>query len=129
MRKKVVCGLVLSCALLAGMPAGRSRAAGPYAPDNTGINVRDRSSVAVTAGEQSNTSGDLALTQEIRQSIMKDQSLSVMAKNVKIISANGGVTLRGPVKTKQEKAAVAAKAQAIAVAGKVDDQLEVKTVQ
>ena len=127
--KRIVYGFVLSCALFAAMPIGRSRAAGPYAPDNTGINVRDRNAGAMTAGQQSNSSGDLALTQRIRRSIMKDDSLSTMAKNVKIVSANGGVTLRGPVKTEKEKSRVAAKAKAIAGVDNVDDQLEVKSAQ
>jgi len=127
--KRFVRGVVLSCALLAAMPIGRSRAAGPYAPDNTGINVRDRNSGAMTAGQQSNSSGDLALTRRIRKSIMRDHSLSMMAKNVKIVSANGGVTLRGPVKTEKEKSTVMAKAQAIAGVERVNDQLEVKSAQ
>ena len=79
----------------------------------------------MTAGEQSNNKGDLQLTSEIRQAIVKDDSLSMMAHNVKIISTNGTVTLRGPVKSDAEKAAVASKAQAIAGADKVDNQLEV----
>ena len=125
--KRLVSGLVLSFSLLAAMPIGRSRAAGPY--DNTGINVRDRNSGAMTACQQSNSSGDLALTRRIRKSIMRDHSLSMMAKNVKIVSANGGVTLRGPVKTQKEKSRVAAKAKAIAGVDNVDDQLEVKSAQ
>jgi len=60
---------------------------------------------------------------------MKDGSLSMMAKNVKVISANGDVTLRGPVKTKKEKSRVAARAKAIAGADRVDNQLEVKSTQ
>ena len=67
------------------------------APDNSGVNVRDRANDAMTAGEQSGTKGDLDLTARIRQSIVKDDSLSMMAHNVKIISVNGAVTLRGPV--------------------------------
>jgi hyperosmotically inducible periplasmic protein len=58
--------------------------------------------------------------------VVKGNSLSMLAHNVKIVSANGNVTLRGPVKTEEEKTAIASKAQAIAGAGKVDDQLEVK---
>src|SRR3984893_13367580 len=127
--RRIVSGFVLSCALFAAMPIGQSRAAGPYAPDNTGINVRDRNAGAMTAGQQSNSSGDLALSRRIRRSIMKDDSLSTMAKNVKIVSANGGVTLRGPVKTEKEKSRVAAKAKAIAGVDNVDDQLEVKSAQ
>ena len=56
----------------------------------------------------------------------KDRSLSMLAHNVKIVSASGSVTLRGPVRTEEEKTAIANKAQAIAGAGKVDDQLEGK---
>src|SRR5581483_5425318 len=127
--KTIVCGYVLSLALLAAMPIGPARAAGPYAPDNTGINVRNRNSPAMTAGQQSNSSGYLALTRRIRKSIMKDHSLSMMAKNVKIVSANGDVTLRGPVKTETEKSTVMAKAQAVAGVDRVNDQLEVKNAQ
>jgi hyperosmotically inducible periplasmic protein len=83
----------------------------------------------MTADQQSESSGDVTLTQRIRKSIMKDQSLSMMAKNVKIVSAGGGVTLRGPVKTEKEKATVVAKAQAIAGVDKVNDQIEVKSAQ
>jgi hyperosmotically inducible periplasmic protein len=58
--------------------------------------------------------------------VVKDQSLSMLAHNVKIVSANGSLTLRGPMRTEEEKTAIASKAQAIAGAGKVDDQLEGK---
>jgi hyperosmotically inducible periplasmic protein len=95
------------------------------APDNSGINVRDRASNAMTAGEQSGSKGDLKLTASIRRAIVKDKSLSMMAHNVKIISVNGEVTLRGPVKSDQEKTAIASKAQALAGTDKVDNQLEV----
>ena len=80
----------------------------------------------MTAGQQSNEKSDVEITREIRRAVVKDHSLSMLAHNVKIVSANGNVTLRGPVKTEEEKTAIASKAQAIAGAGKVDDQLEVK---
>lgn len=96
------------------------------APDNTGINVRDRNSGSMTAGMQSNAKGDIALTQRIRRAVMKDSTLSTTAHNVKIVSLNGAVTLRGPVKNQQEKAAIGKKAQEIAGASNVDNQLEVK---
>lgn len=95
------------------------------APDNTGRNVRDRGGDTVTPGDQSNDKGDLHLTQQIRQEIMADKSLSTNAKNVKIITANGVVTLRGPVNTPQEKATIEAKVQSIAGANNVDSQLEI----
>jgi hyperosmotically inducible periplasmic protein len=98
----------------------------PAAPDNSGVNVRDRNPETMTADQQSNAKGDVELTRRIRRAVVKDNSLSMMAHNVKIISANGSVILRGPVKTEEEKAAIARKAQAIAGADKVDNQLEVK---
>lgn len=95
------------------------------APDNSGINTRDRASNAMTAGEQSGAKSDLRLTAQIRRAIVKDKLLSMMAHNVKIISVNGQVTLRGPVKTEQEKTTVGSKAQAIAGTDRVDNRLEV----
>jgi hyperosmotically inducible protein len=94
-------------------------------PDNTGRNVRDRGGDTITPGDQSNTKTDLNLTQQIRKAIMADKSLSTNAKNVKIITANGLVTLRGPVNTPQEKATIEAKAQSIAGAHNVESQLEI----
>src|SRR2546430_16230356 len=75
-------------------------------PDNTATNNRDRSVETKTSGDQSNSSADLKITQAIRQAIMKDGGLSMTAKNIKIITANGHVTLRGPVNTAQEKAKI-----------------------
>jgi len=98
----------------------------PVAPDNSAVNVRDRAPDAMTAGEQSSAKSDVELTRQIRRAVVKDDSLSILAHNVKIVAANGSVTLRGPVKTEQEKVAIANKAQAIAGADKVDNQLEVK---
>jgi len=98
----------------------------PIAPDNSAINVRDRAPDAMTAGQQSNASSDVELTREIRRAVVKDDSLSMMAHNVKIISTGGNVILRGPVKTEQEKTVIASKAQAVAGVGKVDNQLEVE---
>jgi len=96
------------------------------APDNSAVNVRDRAPGAMTAGQQSNSKSDAELTRRIRRAVVQDHSLSMLAHNVKIISTNGSVMLRGPVKTEEEKTAIANKAQAIAGAGKVDNQLEVK---
>ena len=75
-------------------------------PDNTATNERDRSGETKTSGDQSNSSADLKITQAIRQALMKDRELSTTAKNIKVITANGQVTLRGPVRSAQEKARV-----------------------
>jgi hyperosmotically inducible periplasmic protein len=95
------------------------------APDNTGRNVRDRSSAARTSGDQSERKADRTLTQRIRQAVVKDKSLSTTAHNIKIITANGVVTLRGPVNSEQERDKIVAKAQQIAGDKQVENHLEV----
>lgn len=94
-------------------------------PDNTGKNERDRSGETQTSGDQSNSSADLKTTQAIRQALMKDGELSMTAKNIKVITTNGHVTLRGPVKTSQEKAKVGQLAKSAAGGAQIEDQLEV----
>lgn len=96
-------------------------------PDNTEKNERDRSGETKTAGDQSNKPDDIKVTQTIRRAVMDDDSLSMTAKNVKIITADGQVTLRGPVKTAEEKSKIEAHAKAGAGGAKVDSQLEVDT--
>src|SRR5262249_59828182 len=83
-------------------------------PDNTGRNVRDRDEATKTAQDQAENEADRTITQNIRQAINADDSLSTNAKNVKIITNDGTVTLRGPVKNEQEKTAVEAKAKQVA---------------
>lgn len=125
--KKTALALVLSSALLGLGTVTMAQDSAVVAPDNSAVNVRDRAPNAMTAGEQSSAKSDVELTRQIRRAVVKDDSLSMLAHNVKIITANGAVTLRGPVKTEQEKTAIASKAQAIAGANKVDNQLEVKS--
>ena len=95
-------------------------------PDNTAVNERDRSGETKTSGDQSNSPADLKSTQAIRQALMKDGELSTTAKNIKVITANGHVTLRGPVKTAQEKAKIDHLARSAAGGAKIDDRLDVK---
>jgi osmotically-inducible protein OsmY len=104
-------------------PSTRGEAAA-HAPDNTGRNVRDRGDT-VTSGDQSETKADIAVTQKIRQAVVADDSLSTNAHNVKIITANGAVTLRGPVKNDDERKKIAAMAEQVAGVGKVQNHLEV----
>jgi osmotically-inducible protein OsmY len=96
-------------------------------PANTAVNERDRNDANPTPDDQMANEPDTKLTQSIRQAIMADESLSMAAQNVKIITVNGFVTLRGPVKTAAEKTAIAAKAEQLAGATHVDNQLEVAT--
>jgi hyperosmotically inducible periplasmic protein len=95
-------------------------------PDNAATNERDRSGETKTSDDQSNSSADLKITQAIRRALMKDSELSTTAKNIKIITDNGQVTLRGPVNNAQEKAKIGQLARSAAGGAKVDDQLDVK---
>ena len=103
-------------------PAG---ATAPVAADNTKVNQRDADSPAPTPIDQGNNSSDLKITQEIRQAVVGDGSLSFAAKNVKIITTKGKVTLRGPVNSAQEREKIAAFARKVAGAANVDNQLEI----
>ena len=116
--------LILICFSTVGLTA--MAADDKTKPDNTAINERDRSRETQTSGDQSNSSADLKITQAIRRGLMKDSGLSATAKNIKIITNNGQVTLRGPVKNAQEKAKIAQLARSVAGGGKIDDQLDVK---
>jgi osmotically-inducible protein OsmY len=99
--------------------------AGDYPADNTGRNVRDRDGGTLTSGDQSNDPEDLAITQQVRQALVADKSLSTNAHNVKVITTGGIVTLRGPVDNAAEKAKVSAAAERVAGVKRVDNQLEV----
>lgn len=97
--------------------------------DNSGINKRDRSGETQTSGDQANSKPDIQITAAIRRAVMHEDSLSMMAKNVKIITENGTITLRGPVQTAAEKTKVGELAMANAGQAKIDNQLEVKASQ
>lgn len=99
------------------------------APDNTKVNDRDRNKAEPTADQQKENRPDRDITRDIRRSIVQDKSLSTYAHNVKIISQNGTVTLKGPVRSEEEKSAVEAKAGKIVGKDKVTSQLEVKPKQ
>jgi hyperosmotically inducible protein len=99
--------------------------AAPVPADNTKVNQRDRNQNEPTADQQKENTNDRQLTAQIRRAIVKDKSLSTTAHNVKIISQNGAVTLKGPVKSEEEKQAIESKATEIAGAGKVNNELQV----
>jgi hyperosmotically inducible protein len=95
--------------------------------DNSGINTRDRDTNNLTPGDQGNTAADIQLTQNIRKGLMSDSNYSMTAKNIKIITVDGKVTLRGPVNSDSEKSGIDALAKNIAGDGNVNNQLEVKS--
>lgn len=115
---------VLALPILAAAADDKKKAA-----DNSGKNDRDRNQQTLTPGDQSNAPEDIKLVAAIRKMVVKDKSLSATAKNCKIMTNAGRVTLRGPVNTPEEKAAVEAHAVMSAGKDKVDNQLEVKTAK
>jgi len=120
--KKFVIGL----AIIGGLGGAISGAyAENYPADNSGKNVRDRDSAAVTAESQSNSKADVTITQKIRRAVTSDKALSTNAHNIKIVTVNGLVTLRGPVKSAEEKKSIEAKAKSVAGATHVENDLEI----
>ena len=94
--------------------------------NNSGLNARDRNDQTLTPGDQGGSSTDFDTTRRIRKEITSTKNMSVSARNVKIITANGRVTLRGPVNTEEEKQLIGEIASRIAQSANVDNQLEVK---
>jgi hyperosmotically inducible periplasmic protein len=99
--------------------------AGQVKSDNSATNKSDRKAGAVTADQQKNNQSDLETSRQIRRAIMADKSLSTYAHNIKIVTQQGKVTLRGPVRTEAEKETVQAKATEVAGAANVTSAITV----
>ncbi len=97
------------------------------AADNTQTNKTENAKT--TAEQQKQNSADIETTQKIRQSLTKDKALSTYAKNVKVVTQNGNVTLSGPVRTEEEKTSVEKKATEVAGAGHVKSELQIAAKQ
>lgn len=114
------------CTSLA-LPLQAQSTEGQMKPDNTKINKRDRNAGEATADKQKMNATDRALTAKIRRSVMADKTLSTYAHNVKIISQDGTVTLKGPVHSDAEVKTIVDKATSvIGDANKVVNQMSVK---
>lgn len=111
----------------AGGVAGCERDARRADADNTARNVRDAEQRTATPLDQGGSEGDRTITQHIRKVVVGNDRLSTNAHNVKIITQDGVVTLRGPVETDQEKTTVLAAAQGAPGVIRVDNQLDVET--
>jgi hyperosmotically inducible periplasmic protein len=114
---KIACKILLATTLslcygLWAQDAGRQ--SGSTTPDNTKTNQRDRSASPPTADQQKENTADRELARQIRRALVEDKSLSTYARNVKVIAREGIVTLRGPVRTENEKTAIENKAAEIA---------------
>ena len=100
---KIISIFLFAALLVVGCSKDRAdeKVAQAPAPDNSGTNVRDRNDQTKTAGDQSESEADRTISQNIRQSLTSDDSLSTNGKNVKVVTIDGKVTLRGPVKSDQ----------------------------
>jgi len=96
------------------------------AADNTAVNQRDQQASTTTPLDQGESARDVALTKMIRASVVANDSLSFEAKNVKIVTQNGKVTLRGPVKSKEESQTIERSAEEAAGVDNVANQLEIE---
>jgi osmotically-inducible protein OsmY len=96
------------------------------APDNTKMNKGDANSSQTTADQQKENQSDRQITQQIRKSLMNDKALSTYAHNIKIVAQNGTVTLKGPVRSEDEKQAIEQKAAEVVGKDKVTNDLSVK---
>jgi len=115
---------LLACVAALAMTGGAALA--DQQPDNSGVNVRDKDGKSLTVFDQSETEGDRKITAAVREMIVDDDSMSVNAQNIKIITIAGVVTLRGPVETSAEKVTIESKAKTVAGVTKVDNQLDAK---
>jgi hyperosmotically inducible protein len=116
--------MLLGCGIL--MLAQDTAGQNAPASDNSKMNQRDRDPNEPTADQQSNNQSDRDITQQVRQAINADKTFSTYAHNVKVMTQKGQVTLKGPVRSDEEKRAIEAKATAIAGDGKVTSELTVK---
>jgi hyperosmotically inducible periplasmic protein len=115
--------LVVACL---GLPAVVEAQAEPAPkPDNSKVNERDRRPEQATADQQKNNRADLEITQRIRKALTADKSLSTYAHNVKVITQGGKVTLKGPVRSADERKAVELKAAEVAGAENITNQITV----
>jgi osmotically-inducible protein OsmY len=123
---RVIAIIAMTALSLAACEEKKTDAPAKTDADNTKQNERDRSDSTMKPGDQKENSADLGITQTIRQDIVKSDGLSMDAKNVKVVTAEGVVTLRGPVKSEEEKTQIEKIAAAATGVKRVDNQLEVK---
>ena len=115
-------GLLMFCAAPMAAPIAHAQDAQQPAPDNT---KRNKDQAPPTADQQKMNPTDRAITQKIRKAIHEDKSLSTYAHNIKVITQDGKVTLKGPVRSEEEKNNLQAKAVSVAGEENVSNQLEI----
>lgn len=114
-----ITGLMLASTIYAADPSVNPDA------DNTAKNQVHNGTDSQSADQQSNAKGDVELTRKIRQALTRDKSLSTYAHNVKIITNDGVVVLKGPVKDSKEKQIVENQAARLAGADNVRSEIEI----
>jgi osmotically-inducible protein OsmY len=130
--KRVWTTTIVAGALLLGAGASPDRARAeqeraaevPAEADDTGRNVRDRDDATLTPMDQGTSEADIERTRQIRSAITSNDAMSMQARNVKVITRDGVVTLRGPVSNAKEKETIDAIAHQSG-ASHVDNQLEI----
>jgi len=115
----------MAIAGLCVVPLSASAQTAQTPPDNSKVNTKDRAAGAATADQQKENAADRALTSKIRRALVQDKTLSSYAHNVKVITQGGQVTLKGPVRSEDEKRLVETKATELAGAGHVSNQMSV----
>ena len=118
-------GVVAAVALVGALLVPAFSAGAQTPPDNTKANKPDRAKGAVTADQQKENASDRQITQKIRQALLDDKSLSTYAHNVKVIAQDGQVTLKGPVRSENEKKTIEAKAIDVVGAEHVTNQITI----
>jgi hyperosmotically inducible periplasmic protein len=117
--------LALAVVALAGCSKNESTDTPSTAADNTARNERDQRGDMPTPGAQGENEADRTITQQIRQQVVKGDDISLNGKNVKIVTVDGVVTLRGPVETAAERSTIASVAKSVDGVKRVDNQLEI----
>ena len=120
--------MVICCACSLLSPVFGQQQGTPDA-DNTKVNRRDRAKSEPTADQGTNKLTDRDLMQKIRKSVVDDKSLSSYAHNVKIIARGGKVTLKGPVRSEDEKRSIEEKAADVAGSGNVTSEITIKAAR
>jgi osmotically-inducible protein OsmY len=118
------CAFVLSAGLLLASPVAAQQS--QHDADNTAVNKRDRNASEPTADNAKNNMSDRELMAHIRQDVVRDGSISTYGHNVKIIASHGKVTLKGPVRSDDERRAIEEHARKYAGEGNIDNRLTVK---
>ena len=121
--KRIASAIAIAAVCVVSLSASGQSAQTP--PDNSNVNKRDRAAGATTADQQKENAADRELTRKIRSALTQDKSLSSYAHNVKVITQGGQVTLKGPVRSEDEKRLVEAKATEVAGTGHVSNEMSV----